>query len=279
MAFAVVFALVSVFLWGICDLVTKYSLDHDSKWRVIFLGQIFGGLIVLCAAVFFGEAGKWLEFLPWIIALGAINLVGMLTFYSAMKAKGVALTSSVVNAYPFITLGLGLFFFGEKVAIHQILASALILTGVLAITFKKGQKIRFDKSFLFALASMAVWGVLFFLLKIPVSIAGALLITAGLKIATPIASLPVFFIKKISLFEKKTRLMLLIALVGLLDSLALLGYNLAIKDAPVALIAPIAGAVPAVSVILAVLILKEKISIRQTLGVLAIITGIAILTV
>ena len=277
MGFGVPLALLGVVFWALADQVTKFSLDRASKWRVLFLSQLFGGGIILAVTMLLGEADKWLEILPWLIGLGLVNFIGMLTFYEAIKAKGVALTASITNAYPFITVVLGFLIYKEPVSLHQIIAILLILAGMFTITLKNGKRL-FDRSFLIALVSMAVWGVLFFILKIPVSIAGALLVTAGLKLATPVASLPVLFLKKISPIETKHKLLALIAAVGVLDSLGLLAYTFAIKDAPVSTIAPIVAAVPALSVILAVVFLKERLSLHQTVGILAAMAGIFLIS-
>ncbi|GAG01545.1 unnamed protein product, partial [marine sediment metagenome] len=51
----IILAFVSMVLWGVSDLITKISLDKESKWKVLFVSQLFGGLLVLLIAVFLGH--------------------------------------------------------------------------------------------------------------------------------------------------------------------------------------------------------------------------------
>ncbi len=271
----VLLALLSLVLWGFSDLVTKISLDRDSKWKVLFLGQLFGGLIILIAAALLGELNRLFSgLLIWLLALGVINFVGMYTYYEAMRVKGIALTTSIAYSWSLIAIALGLIFYNESITLLQIVGILFILLGIFAITLKQGEKLVFDKTFFFAVASMFVWGVFFFLVKQPILLFGPVIVAMTVKIVTSLTSIPVLLHKKISVLETKQKVLLGILAVGLLDSTGLLAYNLAVTNAPVSIVAPISSATPVLSVLLGVLVLKEKLLTQQKLGILTTIAGI-----
>lgn len=278
--FGIILAFASMILWGFSDLVTKASLDKTSKWKVLFFGQFFGGLLVLIIVLFFADLKILASSgISYLFLLGLINVAGIYAYYKSMKKKGVALTSPIANSWVFVTVILGLIFYNEVVSGLQWLAIILIVGGVFAITFRKTQKISFDSSFLFAILSMIIWGVFFFLLKVPNIIFGAIIVTASIKLLTSFFSVPILIKKKIKMFQTEHKIWFYMILIGILDSVGFLAFNFALHYSPVSIVSAIGSAVPVVSVLLGVIILKEELTKKQRLGIITAIIGLIIISI
>ncbi len=278
--FGIILAFASLITWAVSDVITKISLDHTSKWKVLFISQLFGGVIILILALLLGEISKLLSLgIYYLIFLGVLNLFGMYTFYKAMKKKGVALTTPIIYSWAFLAVILGVIFYNESLTFLQALSILLIILGIFLVTNKGSKHIFFDKTFFFAIASMIIWGVFYFLLKIPNLIFGAIIVTASIKLFTSFSSIPILLKKKINLFETKHKIMLFIMLVGFLDAFGFLAFNYAVNYAPVSIVAPICSATPALGVLLGVLLLKENILKKQYIGIAVVLAGLVLISI
>lgn len=273
--FGIVLALLALVSWAVSDLVTTMSLHRENKWKVLMLGQLFGALLIFVMLVFLNQFPPiTFEMLAWVVGLGVVNVVGMYSQYEAMHKKGVALTSPLVNSWGVITVVLGVAFYGELISLLQIIGVFLVVAGIFVMSLKKGEKIVFDTPLLYAIISMVMWGAFFFIVKIPVVLFGALLVSMMVKVFTSLFCVPMLSIKKISLFDTIRSNVLFILLIGLIDSAGIVAYNFAIGFAPVSIVATIASSIPALAVLLGVFVLKEKLSRRQALGILSVMAGI-----
>ncbi len=274
------FAFLCMISWATSDLVTKVSLDRESKWKVLVVGQFIGGAIVFLVALFFVDLRILLsEGVLYLLLLGFINFVGMYTFYKSMQAKGIALTVPIVASWAFITVSLGAIFYEDVVTALQWIAIALITIGVFSITFKKTKHIHFDKSFFYALASMFCWGIFFFLLKIPNEIFGALVVTFSIKLLTSFFSVPMLIKRKVSIIKTKPKAMFSLFLIGTLDAGGLLFFNAALSQTSLSIVSAISAAVPVVSVMLGLLVLKEKLTKMQAIGVGIAAVGLILVSI
>jgi transporter family protein len=70
-----------------------------------------------------------------------------------------------------------------------------------------------------------------------------------------------------------------ILLAGMIDSLAYLAFNMGIRAAPAALIAPIAGSFSLVTILLVLIFFRERPAANQWAGIAAIIAGIIVMGV
>ena len=274
----IILAFVAMISWGLSDLVTKLSLDRESKWKVLFLGQLIGGLLVFGVALFFADlsvlASKGISYL---FILGFINLAAMYTYYKSMQEKGIALTSPIVNSWALVTIILGLVFYKEMLGSLQWLAVVFIMGGVFAVMFKG--KAKFDGSLIYAVISMVLWGVFFFLLKEPNLIFGALLVASLVKLITVFFSIPILVRKKVNIFKTESRILFFIILIAITDGVGFSVFNFALKYAPVSIASLIISAVPIIGVGFGVMIFKEKLSFRQKIAIVTVIIGLILVSI
>jgi len=271
-------ALASMIFWGIGDLLTKLSLNRESKWIVLFASQLSGAFILIAIAFF---AGGFEYLLPigilYLIILGILNFFGVATFYKSMHENGISLTSPIVNAWAVVTIFLGITLYGESLSLIQVMGAAIVIGGIVLITFKRGTRASFDQSFLFALASMLFFGIFSFLVKIPVLLFGAITVAISIKLLSAISAVPIPEVRR-KIFGIENSLLLLLFALGLFDSFGFLTYNYAISISPVSLVAPIVAASPAISVLLGVFVLREKVSNQQKMGILITLGGLIIIS-
>jgi drug/metabolite transporter (DMT)-like permease len=275
----ILLALVTVVVWSLSDLISKVVIDNGSKWKLLFMGEFIGGFILFVVIVATGAFKIHLtEALWWLVLLGFIDFVGMYTFYESMRKKGAALSSVIVNAWALITVPLGIIFFKERLVPLQVLAIILIIGGVFVIALKRNEKLKIDHGFFVSIFSMIVWGLFFFLLKVPTIIFGALLVAMSVKLLGSFFAIPVLMKKRINLHKTKKKILGLMILVGIFDMAGLLFFNQALLLSPVSIVAPIIAAVPAFVSLFAVLILKEVVTNKQWAGIFITILGVVLIS-
>ncbi len=274
----IMLAFVAMISWGLSDLVTKLSLDKESKWKVLFMGQFIGGVLIFIVALFFVDLSVLISkgiYSLFILAL--LNLGGIYAFYKSMKEKGMALTSPIVNSWALITIALGIIFYKEMISVFQWLAVVLIIGGVFAVLFKG--KAKLDGSLIYAALSMVFWGVFFFLLKGPNLIFGALLVASLVKLISSVFAIPVLVRRKINVFKTDRRILFFIILMAIGDSLGFSAFNFALKYAPISIASLIISAVPIITVGLGVVVMKEKLTFRQKIAIVAVLIGLILVSI
>ncbi|MFH1770844.1 MAG: DMT family transporter [archaeon] len=274
----VLFGFLALILWGGADILTRILINKISKRKMLFFAQLFSGLSILIIALILGEIKSLLVFaVVYLIILSLVNLVGTLTMYKAIQNKGLALSTPIVNAYAFITVILGIIFYGESVTFLQVFAIAMIIGGILVLSMKKGVKIHFDSSFIFAFFSMLMWGFFFFMIKVPTLIFGAVFTILMIKAFTTLFTFPISLEKKVRLFDTKPKYLLLVILMGILEGFAFMAFSYGVAIAPVSIVTPISSAVPVLSVFSGVLLFKEKLTRKQVFGIAIAILGMIVI--
>jgi|GEM_PF-3786947 len=282
--FGIAFALAALACFGISDLVTKISLGTASKWKLLVWGQLFGAAILLALTIWQGQlpVGEITLFaIAVLIATGILNCIGMGFFYKAIETKGVILASTVANAWPIVTVILGLALYGEQIGLLRGAGIAASMLGVASISsnfLHKGEKLRFDESFASSIAALLALGLLFFLVKAPSLAFGAVFTATAMKAISGTAALPFALHKKHDLLGTPTGTLALFAAVGLLDGLGTVAYCLAATVEPVSAVAPITAAFPALTFVLGTMLLHEKPTLRQKAGIAATLVGIIVVS-
>jgi drug/metabolite transporter (DMT)-like permease len=277
MTLGVLLGFAAMISWSLSDIVTKVSLDRASKWRVIFWGQLFGGLLLLLVGFFTGSITNiFTNGLIYLLLLGFIDFSAFYGYYKAVQKKGISLITPIINSWPLVAIALGVIVYGEHVRAVQWIAAGLVLGGmVFTTTEKSSENNRIDSSFYFAFVAMLLWGVFFFLVKIPILIFGAVMTTMMIKFLTGFFAWPVVAHKKME--KTPWKVMTFIALVGILDGLGFLAFNGALTVESVSIVSPIIAAVPVLTVILGITFLKEKVTKRQVKGIVVTLIGLLLI--
>ncbi len=274
-ASGVLLAFVSLLAWACSDILKKLALRKTSWWKLLVFAQLSGGGVMLIISLFTTDfltlftKGGWI-----LLILGGINMAAFFTMYKSISRKGLALTAPIINSWALVSIPLSLLFYRETLGSRQWMAIILIVVGISVVTAQK-RKIALDKSYILPLLSMLLWGLFFFLLKIPNAFFHAFLITASVKLLSLVWSIPFIIRNKISLGG--TAGSPLLVAIGLLDALGFVSINYALQRTPVSLVSPIITAVPVVVVLLGIFLFKETISFRQGVGIVLTLGGLFIL--
>ena len=129
-----------------------------------------------------------------------------------------------------------------------------------------------------ALISMIAWGITYTLLR-PMSVAfGPIIALLFLRIVAITILFSWTGITKTKISSPTRLIFLFIALAGLLDLLGFVAFNTSISTEFVSIVGPIAATAPAVTVVLAYFFLKEKVVNNQKIGIIAILMGLALIS-
>src|SRR5579871_2957744 len=117
----IVYALVTVLMWGAWGTLGKVALRHVT-W--VQASLIFGLVTVLGCAVLLGmvpRASSWRAAdLGAAVLTGVLGSVGLLTFYLALEHGKSSLVMPVTGLYPVLTVVLSILFLGEQITRMQI---------------------------------------------------------------------------------------------------------------------------------------------------------------
>jgi len=284
----ILFGLVSMVGWGIANFLAARASKKNGTLTTFFWMQI-GGLALLVVLAFWFEEGVVWTPRQWMYAsVGVILYSAMyLLLYRSFEKGVIAVVSPVFSAFVVVAVIVGLVIFRERLSSLQYLAVVLVTGGILLASSDwrqvAGLKTGIVRGGLTAglpeaFSAMLVAGIFFSLLALlarevgwfgPVlRIRAAAVVLAGLLMAG----------LRTRLVARSSGLRWLI-LAGMLDSLAFLAFNIGIRAAPAALIAPIAGSFSLVTILLALVLFKERPAANQWAGIAAIIAGIVVMSV
>lgn len=274
----IVYALITVILWGIGQVFIKKGLSSISSfWSIVVSGTI-NALIYIPFALATG--GELIITPIFFFSILCIALLNMLFFYAIEKGQ-LAFSGTIFATYPIITIILSSIFLGERLSTFQYMMIALILAGggVLGYTAKAEKaKLGLLGSWLFwaLLGSIGV-GVADFLAKITINNIGVPTYNLFFPLTYGIGIILYFLIdrKGRSLPKKIHPKQFLWSIAGVvLLTVGMLSFNYALDQGNVSLVATVSSSYAAVTVLLARTFLKEKMTKIQLMGIISILTGV-----
>ena len=127
----IVYALVTVVLWGAWGTLGKVSLRNTS-W--VQASLIFGLVTVIGCAFLFGvlnrESNWRIADLGTAALTGVLGAVGLMTFYLALERGKASLVVPVSGLYPVLTVVLAVLFLGEHISKMQVVGVACAVAAV-----------------------------------------------------------------------------------------------------------------------------------------------------
>jgi len=279
-----VFGLLAMLGYGLSNAMAKVPARKLGSRNAIFLRGIFVSLLLLIILLSFSRETS---FSPTYILIGFIISVvaylGFNTFYKALELGKVGIVSPIANSSVIFTIVLSIFFFNESLTWIQVFSIVLITIGIMliSINFKdleNSHLFEISSGIPFALVTCLLWGLVFFLYKIPIIILGpiltsfiiefGMLISAGtdLKISKTYSNLP---------NKKETIHIFFVALFGAAGTLF---FSLGVNMSDVSVVAALAFANPLISTIYGKFLYKENLSIPQYVAIFLMLTGIILIS-
>ena len=281
---SIAFGLIAALCWGTSDFAAKISSEKIGALRTALFLQYVGGLIlVLVVAQDIPRVWQFPTATYLTLGLGAINAAAAYSLFKGFEVGQLSIISPIASSYPALTTVLAVMLLNEQMSETRFAAILAILVGIVLVSVQRRDPKTLDRKRLavgvgYAIVAFLALGFTFFALKFVVGELGAFLpvllvrlmsaiILTGVVVLTPKArprgTFPRYFV--------------LIVVIGIVDTLGNITYNLGILGGAVSVVSTISGLFSAVTVLLAFVVLKERLVVHQTVGLLAILVGVSII--
>jgi uncharacterized membrane protein len=210
-----------------------------------------------------------------------ISLIGygsITSFYKGLSVGKVGIVSPIANSALIFTILFSLIFFGEVLNLLQVVSIGGIIIGVILISLDISDLRNTSKKLAagvsYALLTMFLWGIFFFLLKIPVTLMGPILTSFIVEFLVLVFA-GIHNMGKVKAADKSS--LLIASLIGVSAAFGTLFFNLGISLEYVSVVAPITFANPLVAVLMARILYRERLKKIQYAAALLIVAGIVFL--
>ncbi len=280
MSLGVIFAFVALITYALGDTVLKKIADFD--WFSLSFIRI-SMTVVLLAGFILGKGDSILiSFSDFLImaVIGILGISSFVFFILSMRYAKASIVSPIVNSFGIIVLLLSWIFYHEILKVWQYLGMAVIIIGIFIVHKQKGDNLAEDvaknKGFYYAIAAFFMWGILYFLMAIPVKSIGAFKATFYLEFMMLVILIFMLPFKGVKKPSGSTLVYMLIIAV----SMAIGGVfmNSAVSLIGAGLTNSIMAGIPLGVLIMAAVWLKERLKSRQYFGISLIIIGLFLLS-
>lgn len=285
---AIIPGVVSMFCWGIAIFLAAIVSRKIGNFLTLLWMQIFGflvGLIYFLPNARTLYTSSLMQAIPIISVIAVLQLVAYLAFYKGLERGQVSLVSPLGASWGLISAILGVVFYREHFAGHQVVAVVLILAGIIGLSLNFKELIGSQKLTLLAgvkegVIAMFAWGISLFLLVMPTKSVNWFLPTLVFRLLLIIFLTAYMLGTKTPFTVNKGKVPWgLLFVIGAFDFAAFMSLSLGELQANSSLILPIASAYALVTMVLAWIVLKEKMTLRHIASALAILVGIVVISI
>ncbi len=270
--------------FGLGNGISQVPIKKIGARRVIFFRSIFMSLILFMVLLFFLSET---DFSPtYILITFVISLIGyipLVTFYKALKIGKVGIISPIASSSVVFTILFSIIFFKESLNQMQLFAILVIIFGIVLISInfkdiKNSNLFKISSGVPFALITCVLWGLVFFLFKIPVNVLGPILTSFIIEFGNLVYSGINLKISKIGfkLPDKKT--LTYIFILALCVTVGSLFYNLGIRVSDVSIVAALYSSNPLVATLYGKFVYKEKLKMQQYFAIFLMLIGIVLVS-
>ncbi len=289
----VAFAVFTVLLTGTAGVVSKYAL-RDATTSTLVTGSFIvimpisvALLVYYAAAVGFGSLD------PLYLALGLASALfanlGFFLYFDSLERGPLLIVGPITSAYPAIIVVVALLAFNEMLTPLQAVGVVLTIGAVILLLYLHGASMGRMKcprpALALAVLAAISWGAWGILLKIALTGLDIILYFGLAAIVMPPLTLGYLRLRNRG---KPLREMLRIpgytvpvifAIVSVeLEQLGFYNETLAVSTGPASLVFPVIASYPVVTIVIAYGFLKERISLREALLIISVVTGIILVS-
>lgn len=280
-----VFGLTTAFGYGAGDFLARNAAHRVGHLRVLFFMEL-ASLLVLLPIAFAFERDRWLAESPWLLLaiLGTVNVFASMFLYKSFEYGVLSVVSPLVSSYPAVTAGLAIVFLGDRPGYFSTAGIAAVLVGILLLSRSRthpenppprNARVGLVSAFL----AFAGYGVFYFALAYVVDTVGPVSSAAFVRVVAVAILLMASGVGLTSIGTPSRDILRVLAVVGILDSVAFVAYNVGIRMGSVAIVGTLSGLFSAVTVALAAVFLHERLSRPQYIGVVAVFLGVVLMAV
>ncbi len=280
-----VFGLTTAFGYGTGDFLARQASHRVGHIRVLFFME-FLSLLVLLPIAFWFERDLWRVDSPWLllIALGATNLVSSMFLYKSFEYGVLSVVSPLASSYPAVTAGLAILFLRDRPGALATAGIVAVLAGILLLSRARTHPDNLPPrdarvGLVSAFFAFAGYGVFYFALAYVVDAVGPVSAAAFVRIVG-VAILVVASLAGAARIGMPSKdIVRIFIVIGVLDSIAFVAYNVGIQLGSVAIVGTLSGLFSAVTIGLAAVFIRERLTRPQYLGVAAVFLGVVLMAV
>lgn len=281
---AVAYGLIAMFGIGTLNVLIKILTKKNDDFKIGFLIQVLGFLIVLLLFPFLPKAS--LENIQILLLLVA-GVFGSLAFIFINKSfsKGPAsINSPLISTWSVITSLFGFLLLGEEVFLLKILGIVLVVVGIFVTsidfaTIRKNKNLLVVPGALEALIAAGLLSISMFILAYLTTFENWFTVNFVYRTFVLITYLILAIKRDTKLVSNFRSIPRLILAAGALDVISMMAINLGYSKGEPSIISVLTSANTIVTVSFAFFFLKEKITIKQLIGIIIVISGILILAI
>jgi uncharacterized membrane protein len=278
---SVLFAITSMVGWGLGDFIAKTIVAKASAYRTVLFSQCVGSLPFFLVTFMY----DWTVpdgSLVFLTALSAVlSTVILYSFYQALKLGKASIVSPVSSCMTVVAVVLSVTILGEALTMPQILLISTVFVGILLVAVQGSdtRSTASNVSILLALLVVFLGGGNTILQKW-IAETGHYLMGFLLTRIFMLSFLALLF----PIFGKETSVVVprasysRIVLLGLIDVAGFFAWFMGLREGFVSIVVPISNSCSAVTIILAHTFLGERLLLHQKIGIIAIVIGIAALS-
>jgi drug/metabolite transporter (DMT)-like permease len=281
----ILLSLGSSLLWGVADFLGGKTSRNRLTVVVVLISQLAGLALMLIVALATGSFTASTGYVPWAIGAGVAGASAVLLFYQALATGTMGVVAPVAALGVIIPVAIGIFS-GVMPSALCIAGIVVAVGGVVFATRPADSVVRSDRhvhSVLLAVGAAAGFGLLQYAIS-----GGSAYSTVMTLLVMRCTSVPVLAVVTIAALHARrgylelaqsfsTRVVAMIVVIGIFDVSANLLFALATVSGALPVVAVLGSLYPATTVLLARIIDHEKMSRLQNGGVLAAITGVAMI--
>ncbi|NQX71462.1 DMT family transporter [Paenibacillus alba] len=279
--------LLSALFFGSADFVAAKSSKQIGVYATLLYMQIVG---VVLLTIFLVVTGKW-QFLSSYSSLAKaslwmfVDLAGILMLYRGLQVGKTSVVAPIVSSFSVVTVILAISF-GERESWITFVGIVLTVVGVMGVTLSgpetddlQSQRVKLAKGVIWAILASLCLGVAFFGLRYPVEeIGGLATVWIGRLQGSVLLAFIALGVKRKTVIPKKKELNYLI-LVGVLDTLAILSYNIGLIYEMTSIVITAASLFAVFTLVWGILINNERLAMKQWAGVVLTFIGIVIVSI
>lgn len=277
------FGMVAAFSFGTADFLAGWISRKIGTYSTLFYMQAVGFVVL---SLYFFIIGDWEVLIGntqaiWLsLIFMGLDLFGILCLYQGLAKGNVSLVAPIGSSFAIITVILAVFF-GESPSLIMIVAIFLTIGGVIVSStpISDISRTHSRKGIGWAILASILLGIAFFGTKFPTAEIGAEA-TVWLGRLQAVVFLMLFFLlskRKLEKPHRRFRDWGFLILIGVLDMIAFISYNIGIMQAYTTLVVTITSLFAVFTLLWGMVILRERLLWNQVLGVGMIFLGLILI--
>lgn len=274
----------TVILWGVGQVLAKEGTSLIGPGNMLFLYAlntliIWGGYCSLSQSVIITPS---LNIWGLVILNSILSALGWLFYYLALERGKVSLVASTTSAYSLVTIIVAWIFLNEILSYWQYQGLFLVTISIMALSYNPNNPANSaavqSKGWLYwSFLSCLSWGIAVVISKILVTEVGYINLMGLYVLLSPLVLLPIWRWqrRRMALVDKKS--WVISELSQLSFCLGGIFFLKSMANGAVSLVAPLANLYILVTIFIARIYLAEQITSVQSIAIVLIITGLALL--